>query len=217
MKSQIKRLLFGSTIPRKIWSGVSSGMLTGYGPANRSLHLMGIYEREIYSYLRKGMLRSSVLVDIGANDGYYALAFMRYPNKKVILCEPGEERFDLMSNLRLNGFEKDRDYTLVDKFVTARSGPHAVTIESLILPGEEHFILMDIEGAELEVIDDFDFGGHRINWLIETHAMEIETKIAGRLRQNNYKVHIIDQAWWRLFFPEHRPLLHNRWLYAERN
>lgn len=197
---------------------MSRGMLTGYDPTSRSLHLLGLYEREIYDFLQKGILRSRVLVDIGANDGYYALAFLRNRGKEVLLCEPGVERFDLISNLRLNGFVQDRDYTLVDKFVSAKNSAQTVKLNDLIRSNQEHFVLMDIEGAELEIILNFDFGEtSRINWLIETHGLDIERQIVTHLRQHQYKVHIIKQAWWRSLIPEQRPLSHNRWLYAERN
>lgn len=191
-------------------------MLTGYDPSSRALHLMGLYEREIYPYLLHGMKRGRVLIDIGANDGYYALAFVRMPGKQVVLCEPGDERMELEKNLALNGFHKQVDYELVDKFVSANPGPDQIELASLMKVDQENFVLMDIEGGELGVIKNFNFSSNlQVSWLIETHAKEIEDEIVARLKQHQYKVTIIDRAWWRPLVPEKRPLMHNRWLYAE--
>ena len=191
-------------------------MLTNYDPKNRSLHLLGLYEKEIYSFLKKGISRADTLIDIGANDGYYGLAFAKFKGKEIILCEPGQtEKANLISNLGLNDLKEKRDFTLVDKFVTRTSSLNEISIQDLLRSKKKVFILMDVDGGEQQVIEGFDFSQKiEVAWLIETHSKELEENIVRILETNGYKVRIIKNAWWRMFVPEMRPLAHNRWMYA---
>ena len=215
MKKFIKQLFFSSQRPNKILSGVSSGMITNYNPQDRTLHLLGLYEREIYPYLKRSMARAETLVDIGANDGYYGLAFIKNTGKEVILCEPGDEKKNLRKNLKLNGFDEGKDYTLVDKFVSNRTGATEISLNDLLKNRQKIFILMDVDGGEQQIIENYNFPQEiKIDWLIETHSVQLEENVRNVLLSKGYKVKIIDSAWWRFFLPEKRPLAHNRWMYA---
>lgn len=218
MRDLVKRFFFNSTKLNKILTGVSSGMTTRYDPKDRALHLLGLYEREIYGYMRKGMKPSSTLIDIGANDGYYGLAFIKTGGKDVVLCEPGgDERIALQENMSLNGFREGSDYILVDKFISDKSTQNEISINDLVQDRNNIFILMDIEGAEQKIMEGFDFKNtDEIIWLIETHSLEIEQRLLQIFKREGYKTHIIKNGWWRRFVPEKRPLSHNRWLYAEK-
>ena len=215
MKKFIKQLFFSSQRPNKILSGVSSGMITNYNPQDRTLHLLGLYEREIYPYLKRSMARAETLVDIGANDGYYGLAFVKHVGKEVILCEPGDEKENLKKNLKLNGFGEGKDYTLVDKFVSNRTGATEISLNELLKNRQKIFILMDVDGGEQDIVEHYTFSSAvKIDWLIETHSLELEQNVSNVLMKNGYKVKIIGNAWWRKFVPEKRPLAHNQWMYA---
>jgi hypothetical protein len=219
MKRILKKLFFSSTKPNRILSGVSSGMLTNYDPKDRTLHLLGLYEREIYPFLEKAMKRSETLVDIGANDGYYAVAFAKQGGKKVIVCEPSPiEKAKLIQNMNLNGFKEMKDFVLIDKFVSDKSNDKEISINELIGDRKSALILIDVDGGEKKIIEGFNFNsGVSIDWLIETHTIELEEAIVALLISKGYVVSIIRSAWWRLIFPEQRPLPHNRWLFATKN
>ena len=215
IKKFLKGIFFSSSEPNRILSGVSSGMLTNYNPQDRTLHLLGLYEREIYPYLRRSIARAETLIDIGANDGYYGLAFVKHTGKEVILCEPGDEKENLRKNLKLNGFVEDKDYRLVDKFVSARTSATEISLNDLVKNRQKIFILIDVDGGEQDIVESYTFSPvAKIDWLIETHSLELEQNVNNVLVRNGYKVKIIGQAWWRKFVPEKRPLAHNRWMYA---
>lgn len=215
MKKLLKAILFKTGRPNKIFSGVSSGMLTNYGPNDRTLHLLGLYEREIYPYLNRSIAGAETLIDIGANDGYYGLAFAKYKGKEIILCEPSDQKDNLRKNLLLNGFKENKDYMLVDKFVSDGSDETDISINELIMNKKKVFILMDVDGGEQQIIENCKFPPDiKIDWLIETHSAQLEENVRKVLLSNGYKIKIIDSAWWRFFFPEKRPLAHNRWMYA---
>jgi hypothetical protein len=218
MKGLLKRILFGANGPKKILTGVSAGMLVNYDPKNRSLHLLGLYEREIYKYFKRGVKIADTLIDIGANDGYYALAFAKKDGKKIILCEPSAVKEDLRKNLVLNGLVEGKDFKIIDKFVGERTTKNEVSIIDLIGDSMNVFVLMDVDGAEQQILEKWNFSSDsKVNWLIETHSLLLEERISELFRQHDYKVVIIPNAWWRKFIPERRPLEHNRWMYASKN
>lgn len=217
MKQFLKGLLFKHDRPNRIWSGVSKGMLTNYDPKNRSLHLLGLYEREIQSYVRSSIVHADVLIDIGANDGYYGLAFARYPGKEIILCEPEMAKLELIENMKLNGRIAGKHYRLVEEFVGRAAAPGFITLNTIAETGKKVFVLIDVDGGELEIVEGFvDESNHQVEWLIETHSEELEIEVIRILKARGYQTIIISPAWWRLFIPENRPLAHNRWLFATR-
>jgi hypothetical protein len=215
MKKLLKSIFFKAGRPNKILSGVSSGMLTNYEPNDRTLHLLGLYEREIYPFLDKSIAGAETLIDIGANDGYYGLAFAKHKGKEIILCEPSDQKENLRKNLLLNGFKENMDYKLVDKFVSDGTDEKDISINELIKDKKKVFVLIDVDGGEQKIIENYEFPPEiKIDWLIETHSVELEENMRRVLLSNGYKIKIIDSAWWRFFFPEKRPLAHNRWMYA---
>jgi hypothetical protein len=215
MKKLIKAIFFRTDKPNKILSGVSSGMLTHYNPNDRTLHLLGLYEREIYPFLLKSIGRADTLIDIGANDGYYGLAFAKRRGKEIILCEPGDEKENLRKNLLLNGFKENRDYALIDKFVSDRTNETNISLNDLMQGKRKVFVLMDVDGGEQQIIENYKFSDDvKVDWLIETHSLQLEENVSSVLTAHGYAVQIIGSAWWRLLFPEKRPLEHNRWMYA---
>lgn len=217
MKQLLKKVFFGADKSHKILAGVSAGMRVNYDPRNRSLHLLGLYEREIYPFLRKSIKRAETLIDIGANDGYYALAFVRHKGKEVILCEPGSIRDEMRNNLALNGFVENSDFIVVDKLVSNVNTDSEISINELLKNKTSVFILMDVDGGEQVIMESFKCKENAaIDWLIETHSAELEKNVSAILERHGYKVHIIKNAWWRAVIPEQRPLAHNRWLYASK-
>lgn len=217
MKSIIKRLLFSKKTNR-ILSGVSSGMLANYDPKHRTIHLLGLYEREIYPFITKSIKKADTLIDVGANDGYYGLAFLKYKGKDVVLCEPNvEEQQKLLDNLTLNNFKQDVDFKLINKFVTGNTNSDEVTLNELVKNKKNVFVLIDVDGGEQKIVEGFDFNSNvNVEWLIETHSIELEKSIVQTLTGHKFNVKIIDSAWWRVFVPELRPIPHNRWLYASK-
>lgn len=216
LKSLIKRWLFKSSGVNRIRFGPSSGMLAQYDPLHRSQHLLGLYELEIAGLIRRSMSKANVLIDIGANDGYYGLAFAKQKNKEIILCEPGVAKADLLINMQQNGFMEGKDFTLIDKFVSSRNTPTEISINELVKGRDKVFVLMDVDGAEEGILRSFDFNSNsKIEWVIETHSAELEKNIISIFEANHYETRVIKTAWWRKIVPEQRPLAQNRWLYAK--
>ncbi len=217
MKSFLKKIFFPGSNKQKILSGPAKGMFVKYNINHRSQHLLGLYEREIYPYLMKGIKKADVLAEIGANDGYYVLAFLK-SGKKVIAVEPGPIVTELIDNAKLNNYTESKDFIIERRLVGPMVSPEFVSVEKLVenFNGNK-FFLVDIDGGEFDLLNSCgDHYDHRHSiWLVETHSKELEDNCIAFLKQHNYKVTLIKNAWWRKFIPEQRPLEHNRWLYAE--
>ncbi len=217
MKEHFKKIFFPDLNKQKILSGPAKGMFVKYNINHRSQHLLGLYEREIYPYLKKGIQKSSVLIDIGANDGYYVLAFLK-SGKKVIACEPSSILNELIYNSNLNGFYEPKDFLVEKRMIGPMNSIDFISAELLVKNIQDKiFFLVDIDGGEFDLLvstgNEFDHSSS--TWLIETHSKELEDQCCDFLEKRNYRVTIIKNAWWRKIIPEKRPLAHNRWLYAE--
>ncbi|SJZ98944.1 hypothetical protein [Sediminibacterium ginsengisoli] len=217
VKNILKKLLFSGSDAQTIRFGPAKGMQIKYDVTHRSQHLLGLYEREIYPFLEKGMSKAETLIDVGANDGYYLLAFLK-TGKQVIACEPGPIVTELVANAALNGYTEEQDYKVETRLVGNPMKQGFVGVEELTSGSRPpYFLLVDIDGGEADLLRSCgdNFAYHNATWLIETHSKELEDECIALLKAKNYKVKIIRNKWWRFFIKEQRPLEHNRWLYAE--
>ena len=217
IKNVLKKYFFNTSGPKVIYGGLANGMKINYDLNHRLQHLLGLYEREIYPYLRLGIKKSLTLIDIGANDGYYVLAFLK-TGKKVIACEPGYISDELEKNALINGYSPGKDFMMEKRLVGLSKENGYISIEQLVDSSQSpFFFLVDIDGGEFELLkscgSNFDFS--KATWIIETHSEELESQCIRFLKERKYNVTIIKNAWWRFLIPEQRPLEHNRWLFAE--
>lgn len=182
---------------------------------SQSQRYWGFDEREILGPIQRLATGCKTLVDVGANDGYYTIAFLQTPAERIVACEPGQIMDRLLSNAAANGYQLNERFTVVSKPIGLGAG--CVTITELL----EHLprpimLKVDIEGGEYDLLrsaEDYPFI-FDTRWLIETHAAQLETKCIEWLNAHGQRTRIIDNARWRVLLPDLRPLAHNRWLMA---
>ncbi len=137
---------------------VQAGPLKGFrlgsdptwGAADKGPMLLGFYEQAVSAQLEKFSADASVLIDIGAADGYFgvgALASGLFERSVCFEIDP-VTRAAMVEVARLNGVE-DRvtiygaaDETLLDKLAAAGVDP------------ADAVVLCDIEGGEFTLFDD---------------------------------------------------------------
>lgn len=183
--------------------------------ASQSQRYWGVDERELVAAFRRLIPLAKSLVDVGANDGYYTLAFLRSRAERVVACEPGPAMEHLLTNAGANGYQPGERFIIERRFAGSHDG--GVSINELVksLP-RPVFLKVDIEGGEFELLQSAEKceSLNEVYWLIETHSLELEHQCVAWLTAHNYQVEIIRNAWWRIFLPELRPTAHNRWLIA---
>ncbi|MBD0370041.1 MAG: FkbM family methyltransferase [Pyrinomonadaceae bacterium] len=217
MKQLVKRLILpGGRRLRRLRGGIAGGMLMELDLAHQSQRYFGLDERELLRPLRRLIAECASLIDVGANDGYYTMAFLRSKDKCVVACEPGPAMERLLANARANGYETGERFRAERRLVGLDK--EGISIAELVkdLP---HPVLLkvDIDGGEFELLQSAERCDrlHELRWLIETHSPELEKQCVAWLQSHGYRTEIIYNARWRVLLPEERPIEHNRWLLAE--
>jgi hypothetical protein len=217
MKQTIKRLLYteGRQL-RRLRGGLAKGMLMELDLSNQSQRYWGLDERELVAAFRRLIPACRSLIDVGANDGYYTMAFLQSKAARIVACEPGPPMEQLLQNARANGYETGERFIAERRFVGLGEGSVSITELVRDLP-RPIFLKVDIDGGEVDLLrsaEDCDCLGD-MYWLIETHSKELEAGCIEWLEAHGYQTRIIYNAPWRVLLPEQRPIPHNRWLIAE--
>ncbi len=216
MKRLLKRLLLPKG--RKLWrikGGLAKGILMHVDLQHRTQRLWGFEEIELAPALRKLIPLCKSLVDVGSNDGYYTLIFLKSGAERVIACEAGPSAEELLANAAANGWHPDARFQVVRRLIGQGDGylPVAEVIAQLPRP---ILLKIDVDGDEGGVLRSVEASPHLkgLLWLVETHSRELEEECLGWFQARGYRTEIISRAWWRALLPEFRPILDNRWLLA---
>jgi hypothetical protein len=216
VKRLIKRLLPRGRKQRRILGGICRGLTMSLDLESQLQRYLGLDEREIAGDVWRLSANARTLVDVGANDGYYTMAFLNSEADRVIACEPGDAAKQLMANAAMNG------HLVSDRFQVERrligTGADAITLAKIIEGCPRPiFFKIDVDGAEVDVLQSIETYPHlhETSWMIETHSPELEQECVEWFDSRNFRTRIISPAPWRRLIPEQRVLLHNRWLIAE--
>jgi hypothetical protein len=200
-----------------IKAGPFMGLRMSLDLRSQSQIYLGLFERELYPWLRRYTADIVTAIDIGAGHGEYSLYFLAKTGAcRVLSFEPDRaSRGHLVHNLDLNGFAVDPRLCVCGGFVGA-SGYSLDIFSSLITP--PCLVKIDVDGGEYDILTSaprlLRFSG--ITWLIETHSPQLEADCITILCEAGYTPRVIANAWWRTIVPEQRPSPHNRWLVAPR-
>lgn len=85
---------------RKIKTYVKNCVFEGYSASSsliRCLYLLGQYERSTMTLMYNVLSKNSIMVDIGANEGYFTV-LMAKVCKKVIAIEPASKNVSILKN-----------------------------------------------------------------------------------------------------------------------
>ncbi len=200
---------------RTIRVGPASGIRMQLDLRDQSQRYFGLDEKELFKPLRKLMPGCLSMVDVGANDGYYTLIFLRAGARRVVACEPSDAVDRLLQNAQANGFEPGEKFQIVPRLVGL--GEDKAGLADIVhdLPGPI-LIKLDVEGAELEVLQSCETFARLqdLHWIVETHSAELEEQCMRWFESHGFSCEIIPNAWWRCLLPETRHVAHNRWIVA---
>jgi hypothetical protein len=229
VKQALKRLVFGDgRRPRRVRFGVARGLVLLIDPAERTQRLLGLDEAEIARPFRRAVLRARTFIDVGASDGYYTLIAVRLnPTITAIGCGPDlYHEADRHENYRLNFPNGGPNVEWIPRFIgngdTAPPEHQGIGVTSLDAVADARpgpiFVKVDVDGAELDVLRSGARVLRRADTavLIEVHSAELEHGVVQMLAASGFRTRIVDNAWWRAFIPEQRPIALNRWVMAEK-
>lgn len=214
------RLLPRGAKPRAIRFGYGRGLTMDVDLQHRTQLLLGLYERELLPHLERQSSIANSAIDIGANEGFYSLAFLARSNiQNVIAVEPDSEARTLLGrNLALNPELDSTRLTIITDFVGSDRENGMETLDHLTRELRAPILVkLDVDGGELDVLQGSEALLSRLDslWLIETHSWELENACIEFLEQRGYQTCIIPNAGYRAVIPENRQSAHNRWLSAE--
>src|SRR6476660_5651753 len=123
----VKRVLKTHLLPsdrrlRRLRGGIAGGSMMYLDLQSQLQRYLGLDEREIIKPMRGLIGKSETLIDIGANDGYYTLAFLRSSATSVVACEPGPAVNDMIANAKLNGYSVGNRFQIVDMPIGSAEG-----------------------------------------------------------------------------------------------
>jgi hypothetical protein len=222
IKSAFKTLLLGAPGDRQrdVKRGLNNGRKFTIGTDTMSQRLLGMFEREIASEVAAMAKRAACALDIGANDGWYALFFASQPNmRSVYAFEPFQPLSDQMvANLRLNDPAYLQKTVIVRKFVGDKDDAEWCSVDATLPdPPRPLMFKIDVDGGEVDVLRGAKnaLKGDCL-LVIETHSPQLESDCIAFLENMGYTCRVIKNGWYRAFMPESRLFAHNRWLVAER-
>jgi len=140
---------FDGTVAYGPFTGLKLDTNSWWGAADRGSMLLGLYELEVLTWMDSARVGRSVLVDLGAADGYYAIGALRAGWVEHAYCFEMSEagRSAIAQNAAANGVG-DRVTILgiaTPSFVEELKQNHGVDIAQCL-------VLIDIEGAEFDVL-----------------------------------------------------------------
>jgi hypothetical protein len=221
LKTFVKTALFGKPglRPRKIRAGLLRGQRFMIDTSNRSMRLVGLDETELAAATRDLTRGAVAAVDVGANDGWYAVYFASRPHvQRLYAFEPQEvlaHRF--RENLALNGETVAAKAIFVGKLVGDRDDAEWCRLDTTLAGVNGPMVIkIDVEGGELDVLKGAQrtLTANACGLVIETHSEELERQCARFLQSIGYHTKIIKKGWYRALFPEERHIPHNQWLIA---
>lgn len=171
-----------------VLDGLFAGMvMPGRGTWGGALaRLAGTYEEELVPYLRHMLtVEPSLVIDIGAADGYYAVGLAR-----------------LLPCIRVLAYEIDADGRRACRQAVRQNGVTNVSVRGRMTPRElrkrirpQTLILSDVEGYEVELLDPVLAPGlAEAYMIIELHefAEPGVTSVVIRRFADSHRIHLVD-------------------------
>jgi len=218
----IKHIFLGKSKSKSIKYkyGLLKGLKFNIDDKTKFNVMCGCYETEIKKWCENFTSKAQWAIDVGSDSGYYALYFAAQENiKQIFAFEPNIISIEkLKKNAELNGPCLLKKIVIFNKFVSERNNGKEYNLDVNLygLKAEPLIIKIDVDGGEGKVLKSLNrtLKENKCMLIIETHSQELERECNNYLKDRGYQTKIIKNAWWRMFFPEDRPIEHNRWLVA---
>jgi FkbM family methyltransferase len=157
-------LVLGSEVkPRRILTGLASGMRICVSPAEHLSYVLGVAEPHLQRAIRRYVMAGDTVYDIGANLGYVSLSLANRvgPKGRVIAFEPVPANIEgFRRNMEINGIE---NVQLREVAASDSSGRAVIRVAENLSTASLVWHRNDPSAAQLEVrtiaIDELVEGG----------------------------------------------------------
>ncbi len=160
----------GMKLPAKSW----------WGSFDRTGKILGTYERQVMDYIAALKIGpQDVFIDIGAADGYFAVGALKGGlfDKVIAFEQAPQGRASLADVAELNGVTLD-----------IRETADATSLDKLVKEHPTGVVLIDIEGAEFQFLDD------TVLQILRKHHVIIELHRTNQPEGKAKRAALIDRA-----------------------
>ena len=211
--SLVKRFLPDRDMLLPVLAGPFRGARFFSNPQVALRKVAGVYEHELTDWLKEVLPKADLVVDVGANDGYFTFGCAKAMQRarrpvRVIAIEPSNDHIaQLTEARRRNGFSES-EVKLVSGFASAGDDEIRKSLDRVVEQIGEHervFVKIDVEGAEGEVLA----GAGRLLrpgnfFLVEVHTEALFRELPVLFASRGIEVHYIHQKPHRLLGRERR-------------
>jgi hypothetical protein len=196
----LKRALPGRDVKLPILFGPFRGGSFHSNPRSSLRKIFGLYEYEHDAWLRAILPETDLIIDVGANDGYFtfgaARAISRHRTPRVIAFEPDERHIARLRQARAEaGYDADT-IQLRPFFVGLGLKKRVIALDWLPEADSElrALIKIDVDGGEMRVL-----GGAkkwitpRHHFMIEVHRPEYFGQIRALFAERGIALERVDQ------------------------
>ena len=180
--------------------------------------VLGLYEHELNAWLRSALPRVSRLIDVGANDGYFACgcaaAMRRAGRSGEIICYEPQPQHQRELQRGFDAFAgSGHSARLIAAMVGAREAPGMTTLDALQVADRDNTLIkIDVEGAELEVLAGAALWLRPSNlFVVEVHKRDYLDPLVRLFGSHGLQLTQVDQRPLPFLGREQRDI-DNRWL-----
>jgi hypothetical protein len=214
------------TVERGVFTGMKLHPESAFG-VDQFTMLSGLYELELYNLIASAAKKDyDAFVDVGCANGFYAVGFARISQRSQVIAYDIDElsRRTTALNAELNG---------VAHRIAIKKSATPDGLNSLIERYSKVFLLADIEGGEVGLIDPSKCPAlYKCDLLVEVHGRTDETaeilrtrfsethsfRLVSRGSRNPFELelpcHFEDEAW--VLVSEGRTTARNNWVLLSR-
>jgi hypothetical protein len=193
---ELRRSAITSALLRTHAATVISGPFTGmkllpeasWGDGDLPPKVLGCYEAELHQVITRAVARApNVVVNVGCGEGYYAVGLARLlPDARVFAFETNPKGKDIC--------QRAAAMNQVDNRLVVAGKCDIELLRSAVAKTERSFLIVDCEGAELELLDQKRLPGLlRCDMIIECHDF-INPHITTILKQRFSESHDIEDV-----------------------
>jgi hypothetical protein len=162
--------MFGGRIQQGPLKGFPVEIEARWGPGDAASKLFGLYEQEVLAIAEQASSHRSVLVNLGAADGYYGVGLVAtgvYP--RSVCYELDDEGRDFLARSAETHGVAERV-----RILGGATRDFPVELRKLDIPIRDVLVLCDVEGAEFEIFDADCLGSLRgAESVIELHEFMV--------------------------------------------
>lgn len=162
----------------RVLSGPFRGTPVLFAWKNGKRKILGIYEHETNDWWAEKLKTANLFYDVGAADGFFtrgvANRIRRKENPRILAFEPGS-RLTQLKSFKTDTARSDVVIELIPMYVGSGETEGTTTLDRYLCdPGERAIVKIDVEEAELKVLEGAREMLQRpaFDWIVEIHGKE---------------------------------------------